>query len=159
MENPVHPHSSILKVTDQQWLDLVEMLTYNVLALNSRVLSTVELMYRDGGHYPVFHFRLTSVLEDPTDNDLKPEVSGFSFGYDPDMDDEVYIQPLSPDGYWEDFLEEIGITHFFTSNEVGMKKLYKFLSENLKMWNDEIAAHITIPEPYKWRSLLTVPVS
>ncbi len=98
-------------------------------------------------------------MEDPEDDDLKPEVSGFSFGYDIDIDDEVYIQPLSSDGYWEDFLKEMGITHFFTSNNVGIKKLYKFLSKDLKIWADEVPAQIIIPEPNKWRTLLTVPVS
>ncbi|EHQ24780.1 hypothetical protein [Mucilaginibacter paludis] len=154
MENTIHPHSNLLKITDQQWINLVELLTENVLALNSRTLSSVEIMYRADGHFPVYLFRLTSTLEDPEDQDLMPQVSGFSFGYDTDIDDEVYIQPLSPDGYWEKFLDDIGITHIFTTNNVGMKKLYKFLSEDLKIWNDEVPAQIIIPEPNVWRTLL-----
>ncbi len=159
MENTIHPHSNLLKIADQQWIDLVELLTENVLALNSRVLSTLEIMYQADGHFPVYLFRLTSILEDPEDSDLKPEISGFSFGYDTDIDNEVYIQPLSSDGYWEKFLNETGITHFFSTNNVGMKKLYKFLSKDLKIWDDEVPAQIIIPEPNMWRTLLTVPVA
>ena len=158
MQNTIHPHSNLLKITDQQWINLVELLTENVFALNSRVLTTTEIMYRADGHFPVLFFRLTSIIEDPEDGDLKPEISGFSFGYDIDIDDEVYIQPLSPDGYWEDFLKEIGITHFFAPNNVGMKKLYKFLSNDLKIWDDEVLGQIIIPEANKWRNLLTVTV-
>lgn len=158
MENTIHPHSNLLKITDPQWIDLVELLTEDVLALNSRVLETVEIMYQADGHFPVFLFRLTSIMEDPEDGERKPEVSGFSFGYDIDIDDEVYIQPLSSDGYWEDFLKEMGITHFFTSNNVGMKKLYKFLSKNLKIWDDEVPVQIIVPEPNKWRKLFVVLV-
>lgn len=159
MENTIHPHSNLLKIADQQWIDLVELLTENVLALNSRVLSTVGIMYQADGHFPVYLFRLTSILEDPADGDLQPEVSGFSFGYDTDIDDEVYIQPLSSDGYWEKFLNETGITHFFSTNNVGMKKLYKFLSKELKIWDDEVPAQIIVPETNKWRTLLTGAVA
>jgi hypothetical protein len=158
MENTIHPHSNLLKITDQQWIDLVELLTENVLALNSRILSNIEIMYQADGHFPVLLFRLTSIIEDPEDGNLNPEISGFSFGYDTDIDDEVYIQPLSSDGYWETFLKEIGITHFFAPNNVGMKKLYKFLSKNLKIWDDEVPAQIIVPETNKWRTLLDVPV-
>ena len=158
METTIHSHNSLLKITDQQWIDLVELLTENVLALNSRILLNIEIMYQADGHFPVYLFRLTSVIEDPEDGELKPEISGFSFGYDTDIDDEVYIQPLSSDGYWEAFLNEIGITHFFSTNNVGMKKLNKFLSKNLKIWDDEVPAQIIVPEANKWRTLLDVPV-
>ena len=158
METTIHPHSNLLKITDQQWIGLVELLTENVLALNSRILSNVEIMYQADGHFPVFLFRLTSIMEDPEDGNLKPEISGFSFGYDIDVDDEVYIQPLSSDGYWDKFLNETGITHFFSTNNVGMKKLYKFLSKDLKIWDDELPAQIIVPEPDMWRNLLTAPV-
>ena len=46
MENTIHPHSNLLKIADQQWIDLVELLTENVLALNSRILSNIEIMYQ-----------------------------------------------------------------------------------------------------------------
>ncbi|MET3981743.1 hypothetical protein ABIB62_004360 [Mucilaginibacter sp. UYP25] len=159
MENTIHPHSNLLKIADQQWIDLVELLTENVLALNRRLLTTVEIMYRIDGHFPVFLFRLTSILEYPEDGDLMSEISGFSFGYDTDIDNEVYIQPLSSDGYWEKFLKEIGITHFFSPNNVGMKKLYKFLSKNLKIWDNELPAQIIVLKPNKWRTLLSVPAA
>ncbi len=38
-----------------------------------------------------------------------------------------------------------------------MKKLYKFLSKNLKIWDDEVPAQIIVPETNKWRTLLDVP--
>ena len=158
METTIHPHSNLLKITDQQWIDLVELLTENVLALNSRILLNIEIMYQADGHFPVYLFWLTSVIEDPEDGNLKPEISEFSFGYDTDIDDEVYIQALSSDGYWEKFPEEIGVIHFFSPNNVGRKKLHKFLSKNLKIWDDKVPAQIIVSKPNNWRTLLDVSV-
>jgi hypothetical protein len=141
----------LLKVSDEQWLKLVEMLTYGVLELNARALSKVEIMY-SVGHYPAMHFRLTTILDDPTDGNLFPQVSGFRFCFDQDIDDDVYIEPLSSDGFWEDYLEKMGITHVFTTNEVGIRKLYRFINDELHLW-DDFFAEVAKPEEDTWRTL------
>lgn len=154
MKTLVEAQNALLNVTDEQWLKLVEMLTYGVLELNSRTLTKVELMY-SVGHYPAMHFRLTTVLNDPIDGNPLLQVSGFRFGFDQDIDDDVYIEPLSSDGFWEDYLEKMGINHVFTSNEVGIRKLYRFINDELHLWDDTTINDIEKPEQDVWRVLGT----
>ncbi|GAA4920094.1 hypothetical protein [Mucilaginibacter defluvii] len=142
----------LLKVSEEQWLKLVEMLTYGVLELNARSLKKVEIMY-SVGHYPAMHFRLTTVLNDPADGNPSQQVSGFRFAFDQDIDDDVYVEPLSSDGYWEDYLEKEGINHVFVSNEVGIRKLYRFIDDELKLWDDTAVDKTEIPEQDVWREL------
>jgi hypothetical protein len=142
----------LLSVSDEQWLKLVEMLTYGVLELNARTLAKVEIMY-SVGHYPAMHFRLTTILDDQTDGNPLPQVSAFRFAFDQDIDDDVYIEPLSSDGYWEDYLEKEGITHVFASNEVGIRKLYRFINEELHLWDDVPFTKIEKPGEDTWRTL------
>ncbi|UEG51410.1 hypothetical protein LLH06_10540 [Mucilaginibacter daejeonensis] len=144
----------LLSVSDEQWLKLVGMLTYGVLELNARKLSKVEVMY-SVGHYPAMHFRLTTILDDPTDGNPLPQVSGFRFAFDQDIDDDVYIESLSSDGFWDDYLEKMRITHVFTTNEVGVKKLYRFINDELHLWDANSVAQITKPEQDVWRDLKT----
>ena len=142
----------LLSVSDEQWLKLVEMLTYGVLGLNARTLRKVEIMY-SVGHYPAMQFRLTTVLNDPADGNLSKQVSGFRFAFDQDIDDDVYIEPLSSDGYWEDYLEKEGITHVITSNEVGIRKLYRFVSDELKLWDEQQPLNTKNCVEDQWREL------
>lgn len=142
----------LLNISDEQWLKLVEILTYGVLELNARTLKKTEIMY-SVGHYPAMHFRLTTVLNDPEDGNDLPQVSGFRFAFDQDIDDDIYIEPLSSDGFWDDYLEKMGITHVFTSNEVGIRKLYRFINEELHLWDDRLFAEVARPEEDTWRTL------
>lgn len=143
----------LLKVSDDQWLKLVEMLTYGVLELNSRTLKKVEIKY-SVGHYPAMHFRLTTILNDSADANRLPQVSGFRFAFDQDIDDDVYIEPLSSDGFWEDYLDKEGITHVFASNEVGIRKLYRFINDELHLWDDRLFPGVENPVEDTWRTLL-----
>jgi len=153
MTNMINARNPLVNIYDHQWLKLVDLLTENVLALNGRKLSKVETLYTDGGHYPAIYFRLTTLLEDPSDQDLKTEVSGFVFGFNNDWDDDVYIHPLSPQGFWEDWLEENGITSFFTYHEVGLRKLCAFLDKELKLWNIAEDSKQNEFAPNEWRLL------
>lgn len=142
----------LLNISDEQWLKLIEMLTYGVLELNARTLQKTEIMY-SVGHYPAMHFRLTTILNDSDDGNNQPQVSGFRFAFDQDIDDDVYIEPLSSDGFWDDYLEKMGITHIFTSNEVGIRKLYRFINEELHLWDDRLFAEVERPVEDTWRTL------
>lgn len=135
MATTIVKHNPLIQISDEQWIKFVDLITDNVLALNSRKLSKVEIFYTEGGHYPAAYFRLTTILDDPADGDLKTEVSGFVFGFNNDWDDDVYIHSLSPQGYWEDWLKENEITATFNYHEVGLRKLYAFLENELKIWN------------------------
>lgn len=146
---------ALLSISDDQWLKLVEMLTYGVLELNSRTLTKVEIMF-NVGHYPAMHFRLTTVLNDASDQNSSKQVSGFRFGFDQDIDDEVYIEPLSADGFWEDYLKENGITHVFASNEVGIKKLYRFIADELRLWEEREYEEIEMPAEDTWRPIFSI---
>jgi hypothetical protein len=147
------PRNPLIHISDEQWIKLVEFLTENVFALNSRKLLKVEVQHTEGGHYPALYFRLTTVLEDPADNDLKTEVSGFVFGFNNDWDDDVYIHPLSSLGFWEDWLQDNAITSVFNYHEVGLRKLNSFLEDELKLWN--IPESSVLPEyaSNAWRLL------
>lgn len=143
----------LLMVTDGQWLELMNMVTEGVMAVSGRRIAQTEILFSEGGHYPSMYFRLTSVPEDTEAIDPQPQVSGFVFGFDADIDDEVYIQPLSPDTYREDWLEENGINHFFAWHEVGVKKLYRFLSEELKLWSGDAPGVPEVTTPGQWKTL------
>ena len=147
------PRNPLIHINDQQWIKLVEFLTENVLALNSRKLFKIEMQYTEGGHYPAIYFRLTTILDDPADQDLKTEVSGFVFGFNNEWDDDVYIHPLSSLGFWEDWLKANAITSIFNYHEVGLRKLVAFLENELNLWN--ITENSNLPEcaPNEWRLL------
>jgi hypothetical protein len=85
----------LTNIKNGQWLKLVELLTDNLFALNSRILAKVEILYIGGDHYPAVYFRLTTDLENPKDKNPKTEISGFLFGFDNDLDNDVYIHPLT----------------------------------------------------------------
>ena len=147
------PRNPLIHINDQQWIKLVEFLTENVLALNSRKLLKIETQYTEGGHYPALYFRLTTVLDEPADQDLKTEVSGFVFGFNNEWDDDVYIHPLSTLGFWEDWLKHNAITSVFNYHEIGLRKLITFLENELKLW--DITENSNLPEyaPNEWRLL------
>ncbi|WP_374950969.1 hypothetical protein [Mucilaginibacter sp.] len=134
MTTTIVKHNPLTQISDERWIKFVDLITDNVLALNSRKLSKVEIFYTEGGHYPAAYFRLTTILDDAADDDLKTEVSGFVFGFNNDWDDDVYIHPLSPQGYWEDWLKENEITATFNYHEVGLRKLNEFLENELQVW-------------------------
>ncbi|WCT14386.1 hypothetical protein [Mucilaginibacter jinjuensis] len=146
-------YNPLRSISEQQWLKLIKLLTENVLALNSRRLSKIELLYADGGHYPAAYFRLTSVLDEQIDKDSKKEVSGFVFGFNNEWDDDVYIHPLTAQGYQEDWLVENGITSFFTYHEVGVSKLHKFLDQELRIWNANQSVNVWEGIINEWRLL------
>ena len=153
METITTPRNPIVYINDEQWLKLVDLLTDNVLALNSRKLLKVECQYTEGGHYPAVYFRLTTVLEDPSDEDPKTEVSGFVFGFNNDWDDDVYIHPLASQGYWEEWLTNNGITCVFNYHEVGLRKLLSFLEKELKVWSISEEQEPIVFPPNEWRLL------
>ncbi|TSD67645.1 hypothetical protein FFF34_009735 [Inquilinus sp. KBS0705] len=153
METITTTRNPLININDEQWIKLVELLTDNVLALNSRKLLTVECLYTTGGHYPALYFRLTTVLEDPSDADPKTEVSGFVFGFNNEWDDDVYIHPLSSQGYWEEWLQENGITCVFNYHEVGLRKLVDFLEKELKLWAISEEQKPVAFAPNQWRLL------
>lgn len=146
-------YNPLTRIGNQQWIKLVELLTENVLALNSRVLSKVEILYNSDGHYPVAYFRLTTALAKASNGDPQTEVSGFVFGFNNDWDDDVYIHALTPLGYQESWLKENGITSFFTYHEVGLRKLHTFLEKELKIWSitENTVANDSLPND--WREL------
>ena len=146
-------YNPLTKITGEQWIQLVELLTENVFALNSRILLKIETYYAEGGHYPAIYFRLTTILEDPGDNDPKPETSGFVFGFNNDWDDDVYIHPLSPQGYWEDWLTENEITSVFNYHEVGLWKILSFLEKELNLWGIAGDADAVEYKPNEWNLL------
>lgn len=141
-------------ITDQQWVRFIVMLTDNVFALNGLVLSKAEVMLTEGGHYPAAYFRLTSIPERSAGLPAEPQVSGFLIGFDLDWDKDVIIQPLSPQGYQEDWLNENGITSAFTYHDVGLQKLMAFLEKELKLWQiAETALEADTPID-EWRELV-----
>ena len=159
METLTTPRNPLIYINDEQWIKLVDLLTDNVLALNSRKLLQVECLYTAGGHYPAIYFRLTTVLEDPSDADPKTEVSGFVFGFNNDWDDDVYIHPLASQGYWEEWLQKNGITCVFNYHEVGLRKLLAFVDKELKLWNITESANAPEFVANEWRLLKDYNVS
>jgi len=143
----------LIQTNDQQWIKLVELLSENVLALNSRKLLKIEIQFTEGGHYPAVYFRLTTILDDPADHNLKTEVSGFVFGFNNDWDDDVYIHPLSPLGFWDEWLKKNEITSVFNYHEVGLRKLIAFLENELKIWNITENSNKLEFAPNEWRLL------
>lgn len=144
----------LLNVSDEKLLELVELLTHGVLELNARILKKIEIMY-SVGHYPAMLFRLTTELIDPADGERLSQVSGFRFALDQDIDDDVYIEPLSSDGFWEEYLQKTGITHIFSSNEVGIKSLYRFINDKLKLWDNTVKVKVDEMVEDVWRDLKT----
>ncbi|WP_295769244.1 hypothetical protein [uncultured Mucilaginibacter sp.] len=140
-------------VTDQQWIKFILMLTDNVMALNGLVLSKVEIMLTEGGHYPAAYFRLTSTPEKPGGLPVAPLVSGFLIGFDLDWDKDVIIQPLSPQGYQENWLSENGINSVFTYHDVGLQKLMTFLEKELQLWQLAETALAADKPADEWREL------
>jgi hypothetical protein len=155
MQTMTTTRNPLIYINDDQWIKLVDLLTDNVLALNSRKLLKVEYQYTAGGHYPAVYFRLTTVLEDATDANPKTEVSGFVFGFNNDWDDDVYIHPLSSQGYWEEWLLENGITSVFNYHEVGLRKLIAFLDKELKIWTVSNEAKNHQFTSNVWRELIS----
>ena len=147
------PRNPLIHINDHQWIKLVEFLTENVLALNSRKLLKIEIQHTEGGHYPAIYFRLTTVLDVPAEQDLKTEVSGFVFGFNNDWDDDVYIHPLSSLGFWDNWLKENEITSIFNYHEVGLRKLIAFLENELKIWNITKNSNTPAFAPNEWRLL------
>jgi hypothetical protein len=104
MSTITKPYNPLINISDQQWLKFIDLITENVFALNARVLTKVELLHHVGDHYPAVYFRLTTCLEDPQDKDLQTQVSGFVLGFNNEWDDDVYIHPLSEQGFWKEWL-------------------------------------------------------
>jgi hypothetical protein len=150
----IKKYNPLVVISDEQWIKLITLLTENVFILNRRELIKAELQYNDSGHYPAIYFRLTTILDNPDDDDLKTEVSGFVIGFNNDWDDDVYIHPLGPQGYWEDWLDKNGITAKFAYHEVGLRKLYAFLEKVLKLWEITEDAVVMSYIPNEWRELL-----
>jgi hypothetical protein len=63
MANKTMLYNPLIYIKDGQWLKFVALLTENVLAINGRILSKVEVLYSEGGFYPAVYFRLTTVFE------------------------------------------------------------------------------------------------
>jgi hypothetical protein len=153
MANKTMLYNPLIYIKDGQWLKFVALLTENVLAINGRILSKVEVLYSEGGFYPAVYFRLTTVLEDSPDEDLKPEISGFVLGFNNDWDEDVYLHPLSSQGYMEDWLMENNITSLFVYHDVGLRKLFKFLETELKLWETADHAIAQTFTPKQWQEL------
>ncbi|OCX54199.1 hypothetical protein BEL04_08025 [Mucilaginibacter sp. PPCGB 2223] len=152
MEIKLPPRNPLINIDHLQWIKLVELLTENVFALNNRRLTQVENLFTEGGHYPAVYFRLTTLPEN-SDDQNKVEVSGFVFGFNNDWDDDVYIHPLSPQGFWEDWLVKNGINTTFNYHEVGIRKLYSFIDKEIKIWSTiDFAQKSDIPVE-EWRIL------
>jgi hypothetical protein len=146
-------YNPLIYINDEQWLKLVSLLTDNVLEVNQRKLSKIEIMYTEDWHYPAVYFRLSTELKYESGDAVKSEVSGFTFGFDSDWDNDVLINPLTSQGYWDNWLSDIGITAFFAYHEVGIRKIHKFLEQELKIWDK---ASKTVPLEIKeneWREL------
>jgi hypothetical protein len=152
MSTITKPYNPLINISDEQWLRFIDLVTENVFALNSRALAKVELLHSEGGHYPAVYFRLTTV-DYPVDDDPQTEVSGFVLGFNNEWDDDVYIHPLSEQGFWKDWLVKNGITATFNYHEVGLRKLLFFLAEELKLW--EVPGEVKYNEflPDVWREL------
>jgi hypothetical protein len=153
MTTTIVNRNPLIQINDDQWIKLVEFLTENVLALNSRILLKIEIQHTEGGHYPAIYFRLTTVLDEPADQDLKTEVSGFVFGFNNEWDDDVYIHPLSTLGFWEDWLKRNAITSVFNYHEIGLRKLITFLENELKLWSKTENSNLPEYAPNEWRLL------
>jgi len=153
MSSKTRNPNPLMFIDDQLWVKLVDLITENVFALNSLKLFKVDILYTEGGHYPAVYFRLTTILEDSIDSDIKTEVSGFVFGFNNDWDDDVYIHPLSPLGFWDEWLKENQITSIFNYHEVGLRRLNAFIERELKLW--EIPEEPTLPgfSMNEWRLL------
>ena len=150
-------YNPLINIKDEQWISLIDLLTENVFALNGRKLTNIEIQHSIGGHYPAVYFRLTTILEDPKGNNLKTEVSGFVLGFNNEWDDDVYIHPLSAQGFWEDWLKDNSINATFAYHEVGLRKLLSFLDKELNLWHipEEISYKDFVPN--EWRSLAYQP--
>lgn len=134
MATQVKPANQLTSIDDSQWIKLVELLTENVFALNGRTLNKIEYLFTEGEHYPAVYFRLTSVTE-KSNNDQNAEISGFVFGFNNDWEDDVYIHPLSEQGYWAEWLKDNGINAIFNYHEVGLRKLLSFIEKELNVWS------------------------
>lgn len=146
------PYNPLTNISDQKWLKFIDLITENVFALNSRALTKVELLHTVGSHYPAVYFRLTT-SDYPIDADPQIEVSGFVLGFNNEWDDDVYIHPLSEQGFWKDWLIKNGITSIFNYHEIGLRKLLFFLNEELKLWDTPEQVENLELIPNEWREL------
>ncbi|MDT3401025.1 hypothetical protein [Mucilaginibacter terrae] len=149
----LHKINPLPFISDKQWLSFVRLMTENALALNNRALVKAEIMLTDGGHYPSAYFRLTSELDEPAVQPLLQETSGFSLGFDLDWDEDVIIQPLTPQGYEQDWLNENGIIAVFTYHDIGLRRIIRFLKEELKLWEISGTPKNIPAHPLDWREL------
>lgn len=157
MSTLTKPYNPLINISDQKWLKFIDVITENVFALNSRALTKVELLHSEGGHYPAVYFRLTT-SDYPADADSQTEVSGFVLGFNNEWDDDVYIHPLSEQGFWKDWLIKNGITSTFNYHEVGLRKLLFFLNEELKLWEVPLDVKYNEYVPDVWRLLPYQPI-
>lgn len=134
MATQIKPANPLTTIDDSQWIKLVELLTENVFALNGRTLLKIENLFTEGGHYPAVYFRLTSMAE-KANVQQSIEISGFVFGFNNDWDDDVYIHPLSEQGYWPEWLKGNDINATFNYHEVGLRKLLSFIDKELNVWS------------------------
>lgn len=156
MSNVILRYNPLTVISDRQWIEFVEFLSENVLALNNRLLAKLEILHTEGGHYPAVYFRLTTIADQATKGDMKTEVSGFVLGFNNDWDDDVYIHPLSPQGFWENWLNENGINTIFNYHEVGLRKLYGYIEKELKLWETPENPVPINYVPDEWREIFSI---
>ncbi|WP_439698897.1 hypothetical protein ACFGVS_12600 [Mucilaginibacter sp. AW1-7] len=74
------------------------------------------------------------------------------------MDNDVYIHPLSTQGFWDDCLKDNSINATFAYHEVGLRKLLSFLDKELNLWHIPEEVNYNVIVPNEWRKLNAEPV-
>ncbi len=128
-------NKNLMKVSDQEWLGLIELLTEVLHQISYRKVVSIEGT-RVPDEYPEFVFRITTEPNRDMLDSGEREATGLVVGVSLEDYDDVFLEPMTDKSYRKEWLEENGITHTFLTYHVGSKHIYDYLSRKLKLWEE-----------------------